>query len=40
VEKEIGAYTHLSSCSSAIVAEFLRLYIETLAVEKMGEIRE
>lgn len=33
-ENEIDAYTHLSSCSPAIVAEFLRLYIETLAREK------
>lgn len=33
-EKEIDAYTHLSSCSPAIVAEFLRLYIGTLATEK------
>lgn len=33
-EKDIDSYTHLTSCSPAIVAEFLRLYIETLAVEK------
>ncbi len=33
-EKEIDAYTHLSSCSPAIVAEFLRLYIETLSKEQ------
>lgn len=33
-EKEIDAYTHLSSCSPAIVAEFLRLYIKTLSKEQ------
>ena len=33
-ENEIDAFTHLSSCSPAIVAEFLKLYIETLASEK------
>ena len=33
-EEEIDAYTHLSSCSPAIVAEFFRLYIETLSKEQ------
>lgn len=33
-ENEIDAYTHLSSCSPAIVAQFLKLYIETLVEEQ------
>lgn len=33
-ESEIDAYTHLSSCSPAIVAEFLRLYVGALIKEK------
>lgn len=33
-EKEIDAFTHLSSCLPAIVAQFLKLYIKTLAKEK------
>ena len=33
-ESEIDAYTHLSSCSPAIVAEFLRLYVNVLMKEK------
>jgi pyrroline-5-carboxylate reductase len=39
-EKEIDAYTHLSSCSPAIFAEFLKLYIEALMEEnKINEKR-
>jgi pyrroline-5-carboxylate reductase len=33
-ENEIDAYTHLSSCSSAIIAEFIRLYVSTVVKEK------
>jgi pyrroline-5-carboxylate reductase len=33
-ESKIDAYTHLSSCSPAIVAEFLRLYVNVLMKEK------
>jgi len=39
-ESEIDAYTHLSSCSPAIFAEFLKLYIEALMKEnKIDEKR-
>lgn len=33
-ENKMDAYTHLSSCSAAIVAEFFRLYIDALAKEE------
>ncbi len=33
-ESDIDAYTHLTSCSPAIIAEFLRLYISSLVKEK------
>ena len=33
-ENKIDAFTHLSSCSPAIIAEFLRLYIEALSTKE------
>lgn len=33
-ESDIDAYTHLTSCSPAIIVEFLRLYILSLVKEK------